>query len=108
MLVFALSLLLAASPTAARKPARPVTLTTAVADTVRQSILKDRSDTETWLRTQPTSYLATIQRRLNCVDAKSEVGGIQEQIATRRQRFHDCLGFATAEHPFHDQCVGYN
>jgi uncharacterized protein (DUF1684 family) len=33
------------------------------ADTLLQSYAKDRSDTEEWLKTSPTSYLATIQRR---------------------------------------------
>ena len=56
MIVAALALL------AAIVPAAPVKLAPAVADTVIQAILKDRADTEKWLRESPTSYLATIQR----------------------------------------------
>jgi hypothetical protein len=47
---------------AAIVPARPVTLAPAAADSVTQAIQKDRHDTEEWLRTSPTSYLAAIQR----------------------------------------------
>ncbi len=43
-------------------PARPVALTPAVADSVREAIRKDRADTQKWLREGPTSYLAAIQR----------------------------------------------
>ena len=43
--------------------ARPMALSRAAADSVRQAILKDRADTEDWLKSQPTSYLATILRR---------------------------------------------
>ena len=58
--MIALLLLALAAPA---HPARPVTLDAAAADTVRAAILKDRADTETWLKTSPTSYLATVQRR---------------------------------------------
>ncbi|HKW51876.1 MAG TPA: hypothetical protein VJQ53_09105, partial [Candidatus Eisenbacteria bacterium] len=38
-------------------------MTAAEADTLLQSYAKDRADTEEWLKTSPTSYLATILRR---------------------------------------------
>jgi len=47
---------------AAIVPASPVTLAPAATDSVIQAIQKDRADTEKWLRTSPTSYLAAIQR----------------------------------------------
>jgi hypothetical protein len=43
-------------------PARPVVLSKVAADTLRAAILKDRADTEDWLKSKPTSYLATVQR----------------------------------------------
>ncbi len=43
--------------------ARPVKLVRAAADSVMQAILKDRADTEDWLKSKPTSYLATVQRQ---------------------------------------------
>lgn len=48
---------------AAPRPAEPVRLAPAAADSVRAAIEKDREDTREWLRTAPTSYLATILRR---------------------------------------------
>jgi uncharacterized protein (DUF1684 family) len=48
---------------AAALPEPPVALTAQEADTVRRSIEKDRADTEEWLRSKPTSYLATVSRR---------------------------------------------
>jgi uncharacterized protein (DUF1684 family) len=47
---------------AAVVPARPVTLSKVAADTLRAAIQKDRADTKDWLRSKPTSYLATVQR----------------------------------------------
>jgi uncharacterized protein len=44
-------------------PVGPTPLAPAVADTIRRSIEKDRAKTEEWLRSEPTSYLATIVRR---------------------------------------------
>jgi uncharacterized protein (DUF1684 family) len=41
----------------------PVTLTPTAADSIRRAVLADRSDTEKWLRSDPSSYLATVQRR---------------------------------------------
>jgi len=38
-------------------------MSAAEADTLLQSYAKDRADTEEWLKTSPTSYLATILRR---------------------------------------------
>jgi uncharacterized protein (DUF1684 family) len=45
-----------------RAEKQPV-LTAAEADTLLRSYAKDRADTEEWLKTSPTSYLATVQRR---------------------------------------------
>ncbi len=50
-------------PTSApRAVAEPVPLTRAQADSVTQAILRERAETENWLKTSPTSYLATVQR----------------------------------------------
>ena len=38
-------------------------MSAAEADTLLQSYAKDRADTEEWLKSAPTSYLATVQRR---------------------------------------------
>jgi uncharacterized protein (DUF1684 family) len=38
-------------------------LTQAEADTLLAAYARDRADTETWLKSSPTSYLATVQRR---------------------------------------------
>ena len=46
----------------ASPPRRPIRLTPAEADTLTQAILKDRADTEQWLKSGATSYLATVQR----------------------------------------------
>jgi len=43
--------------------ARPVMLTTAERDSLEKTVLKDRSATEIWLQTAPTSYLAAVARR---------------------------------------------
>jgi len=47
----------------AATPARPVKLTASDAATVLKEIEKDRADTQNWLQSDPTSYLATIDRR---------------------------------------------
>ena len=58
-----------ATPTAARSNAprvaasEPVKLAAAEAETLRTALLKDRQETLDWLKTSPTSYLATVQRR---------------------------------------------
>jgi uncharacterized protein (DUF1684 family) len=41
---------------------RPIRLTPTEADSLTQAILKDRADTEQWLKSGETSYLATVQR----------------------------------------------
>ena len=41
----------------------PAGMGEAEADTLLQSYAKDRADTEEWLKSSPTSYLATVQRR---------------------------------------------
>jgi uncharacterized protein (DUF1684 family) len=43
--------------------ADPVRLPGALAESLSTAILKDRADTDEWLKTAPTSYLATVQRR---------------------------------------------
>jgi hypothetical protein len=48
---------------AAAVPAKPVVLDPAAADTIRQQIVRERAESEEWLRSKPTSYLATILRR---------------------------------------------
>jgi uncharacterized protein len=58
-----MSLLVLTALLLAVTPARPVALAPAAADSIRQVIEKDRTDTRDWLKTSPTSYLATVQRR---------------------------------------------
>jgi uncharacterized protein (DUF1684 family) len=53
----------AAGPSPRPRPAAPVRLSAAAAETLKAAILKDRADTEEWLRGKPTSYLATVLRR---------------------------------------------
>jgi len=57
-----LMLLCAALPVHAAAPG-PVKMTAGFTDSLRQAIVKDRADTEEWLKANPTSYLAAIQRR---------------------------------------------
>jgi uncharacterized protein len=47
----------------AASPSGPVSLTPTERAAVIQEIEKDRADTEQWLKSDPTSYLATIDRR---------------------------------------------
>jgi len=59
-----MSLLLAALiALAAVSPAPPVRLDPVAADTLRRNIERDRAEAREWLRSKPTSYLATVQRR---------------------------------------------
>lgn len=44
-------------------PAHPVKLSPTDAATALKDIEKDRADTQKWLQSDPTSYLATIDRR---------------------------------------------
>jgi uncharacterized protein len=53
----------AAHSTPAVHPADPAKLTQAEIDTLTAHDLKDRADTDEWLKSSPTSYLATVQRR---------------------------------------------
>lgn len=55
-------LLLLAAGSAPAEPARPAHLEPAAADSILMAIAKDRSDTETWLKSGTTWYLATIAR----------------------------------------------
>ena len=48
---------------AAVEPARPVKLAKAAADAAVKAIIKDRADTEAWLKSDITSYLATVDRQ---------------------------------------------
>ena len=54
---------LVATVALAAEPARPVKLAKTAADAVVKEILKDRSDTEAWLKSDVTSYLATVDRQ---------------------------------------------
>jgi uncharacterized protein (DUF1684 family) len=54
---------LVATVAMAAEPAKPVTLGKAAADAVVKEIVKDRTDTEAWLRSDLTSYLATVDRQ---------------------------------------------
>jgi uncharacterized protein (DUF1684 family) len=60
----------AAGGTAAPKPAaapaaakRPAGMSAVEADTLLRAYARDRADTEKWLKSSPTSYLATVQRQ---------------------------------------------
>jgi hypothetical protein len=55
-------LALAASLVLAAASAPPAPLTAAQADSITKAIEKDRADTRDWLKTSPTSYLATVLR----------------------------------------------
>ncbi len=57
-----LTLLPGAAGAARVSPAGPARLTPAEADSLTRAILQDRADTERWLRSGATSYLATVQR----------------------------------------------
>src|SRR5262245_35509854 len=62
--VFALvALTTGAAPAPNPNAPGPVKLDAVAADTLRAAIEKDRKDTEDWLKSSPTSYLATVQRR---------------------------------------------
>jgi hypothetical protein len=41
----------------------PVRLEKAQADSIVRAIEKDRAETEAWLKSDPTSYLATVERK---------------------------------------------
>jgi uncharacterized protein (DUF1684 family) len=58
-----LAMLLSAVTVAAEAPARPVKLSQSVALAAIKDIRKDRADSRKWLRSNPTSYLATVDRR---------------------------------------------
>ena len=51
------------APPRVARPVPPTQLGFAEADSIRKAIEKDRSDTEKWLQSDSTSYLATVQRR---------------------------------------------
>jgi uncharacterized protein len=57
-----LALLATVIALAGAAPAKPVTLSPAEADSVTKAIEKDREDTRAWLKSAPTSYLATVRR----------------------------------------------
>jgi uncharacterized protein (DUF1684 family) len=61
-LILAMSLVAVAEPRALG-PARPVQLAKGAAESVIKAHEKDRADAEKWLRSDVTSYLATISRR---------------------------------------------
>ena len=47
----------------AAEPARPVKLEKPAADVIVKEVLKERADTEAWLKSDITSYLATVDRK---------------------------------------------
>ena len=49
--------------TPAPRAATPVRLAAAATESLRTAISKDRADTEVWLKSNPSSYLAAVQRR---------------------------------------------
>ena len=49
--------------TPAPHAATPVRLAPAAAESLRTAVLKDRAETEGWLKSNPSSYLAAVQRR---------------------------------------------
>jgi uncharacterized protein (DUF1684 family) len=61
-LVVALALL-AVAPGRPTAPSPPVRLSAAEIDSLTRAIEKDREDTRQWLKSAPTSYLATVARR---------------------------------------------
>jgi hypothetical protein len=61
-LILALALAALAEPQAIG-PARPVQLAKSAGEAVIRALQKDRADSEKWLRSDATSYLATIARR---------------------------------------------
>jgi hypothetical protein len=62
-LLVSCSLLTALSVTVLAAPPGPVKLSKAASGAVTREIEKDRADTQAWLKSDPTSYLATIDRR---------------------------------------------
>ena len=52
-----------AAPAARTSHKRPPGMTAVEADTLLKAYAKDRADTQEWLKTSPTSYLATILRQ---------------------------------------------
>lgn len=63
LLILGLLVLLVPHAQAASAPGLPALLGPHEADSLRQAIEADRRDTEEWLKSKPTSYLATIQRK---------------------------------------------
>jgi uncharacterized protein (DUF1684 family) len=62
IVVLASALWLAVAPASESAPPGPVTLFPAAADSIRAAIEKDREESRNWLKTSPTSYLATVRR----------------------------------------------
>jgi uncharacterized protein (DUF1684 family) len=62
-LAFAVAVFLGCVVMAAMAPSGPVSLSPAERETVLREIQKDRAETEQWLKSDPTSYLATVNRR---------------------------------------------
>src|SRR6185295_16902685 len=63
MAVLVVLVLAALAEPRALGPARPVQLAKGAAEAVIAALQKDRADDEKWLRSDATSYLATIARR---------------------------------------------
>jgi uncharacterized protein (DUF1684 family) len=65
LVVVALGLAVMAAASCGKGPSEksPPPLTAAEKDSLLKQYAKDRSDTDEWLKTSPTSYLATVERR---------------------------------------------
>ena len=61
--VLGLTIMTAASCGKGPSEKSPPPLTAAEKDSLLKQYAKDRSDTEDWLKSSPTSYLATVERR---------------------------------------------
>jgi uncharacterized protein (DUF1684 family) len=62
-LAFAVVLGISLAAQSVAKPSRPVTLSKEAAAAALKDIETDRADTQKWLQSDPTSYLATVDRR---------------------------------------------
>lgn len=76
-----LALAAAAAPSATTLPG-PATLTHSEADSVRRAIEKEREETRQWLKSGPTSYLATVQRVEYLFRDRLTVGRAPENFVT--------------------------
>jgi uncharacterized protein (DUF1684 family) len=75
-----------ASPSPAAARLGPAALTRSEADSVRGAIEKDREETREWLKSSPTSYLATVQRVDYLARDRLTVGRAPENTVTLDDR----------------------